>query len=616
MSLIKIFNILTNKIIDDSKTKEIDNEYIYIWNYLFNQVRFELTLYSNKNIINFIPVIVPISNDNIILTMTTCKRLSLFKQTVNSIFNNWKDIHLVNYWLVVDDNSSQEDRKEMINLYPFIDYIMKPIDKKGHMNSMNIIYDKLKKLNKFKYWIHIEDDFLFFYPTNYISKAIIGLNELKHFNVKQIMFNRNYTELFSDINLKGHINYSDNNYSLHDYQPNGINSTYWSNFSLRPSMILIDAILSIGSFDSSEIFFEGSYAKKYTEFGYRTGFFNTITNIHIGRLTNTEGDNAYSLNNVPQFYTDKIINDIQVINLKRRPDRKEKIISILEKEKLPYEIVEAVDGKELKESDKMLKLFDGNDFNNRRNIIGCALSHYNLWKKLVKSNDQYYIIMEDDVTLCKNFKNIILNNIFSIKNKNIIFFGYLMTNNNKNKYLNKYYNESDIINISPINKSLFIGGTHCYSITKEAASSLIDFIDIYGIKNGIDYFMVKVQQINIVYESVPHIAFAEWNEFIDNKIDSDIQYDFSTININNNKNDDNFVFIKNTDQIGNDIKYVKSDNIDILKNIANLDDNCVAFNSLGFFKNNIINLTKSNYYSENDGIYIKKNYYDNYLKKK
>ena len=35
------------------------------------------------------------------------------------------------------------------------------------------------------------------------------------------------------------------------------------------------------------------------------------------------------------------------------------------------------------------------------------------------------------------------------------------------------------------------------------------------------------------------------------------------------------------------------------------DKNCMGFNTLGFFKNKIENLTPSQYFSKGDGIYIK-----------
>lgn len=48
---------------------------------------------------------------------------------------------------------------------------------------------------------------------------------------------------------------------------------------------------------------------------------------------------------------------------------------------------------------------------------------------------------------------------------------------------------------------------------------------------------------------------------------------------------------------------------------ASKDETCVAFNTLGFFKNNITNLTSSQYMGIHDGIYIKKTFYDEYCKK-
>ena len=52
-----------------------------------------------------------------------------------------------------------------------------------------------------------------------------------------------------------------------------------------------------------------NYANKWTKAGYKSGFFNKITNIHIGRLTkdrfNKTEKNAYELNNTEQFVTIK-----------------------------------------------------------------------------------------------------------------------------------------------------------------------------------------------------------------------------------------------------------------------------------------------------------------------
>ena len=76
----------------------------------------------------------------VILTMTSCKRLDLLSRTINSMLLHIQDLtKYVREWIVVDDNSSEKDRKEMQEKYPFITFIMKTPEEKGHPKSMNII---------------------------------------------------------------------------------------------------------------------------------------------------------------------------------------------------------------------------------------------------------------------------------------------------------------------------------------------------------------------------------------------------------------------------------------------------------------------------------------------
>ena len=244
MSLIS-FNTLTKWITIKARTELIDGELINVWQDLFESLRSQLT----KHKIIELPCK---NNPHIILTMTSCKRLNLFTETVNSVLNTWLDLPLVDQYIVIDDNSSPEDRNVMVTKYPFIKYIMKTPDQKGHVESMNIIYNTLKKENPV-YWIHIEDDFLFFNEMPYITLSVQGLNVLQHFNVKQIMFNRNYVETFDRINMGGHILYSDTDFCLHDYKPEGSRCQYWPYFSFRPSIIDVETILKLGDFTSTAL---------------------------------------------------------------------------------------------------------------------------------------------------------------------------------------------------------------------------------------------------------------------------------------------------------------------------------------------------------------------------
>jgi hypothetical protein len=288
-----------------SKNEKIEQNMIKVWNNLFESCRILLTKPSLNNII---PISTSHTTPFIIITFTTCKRVELFKETINAIINHWTDINIINYWFCVDDNSSQEDREQMLTLFPWIEYYMKNIQEKGHRNSMNIIYNKLNEL-KPTYWIHMEDDFLFHNKMDYIEESINALNSdwaLEN-NVKQVIFNRNYAETIDNYNTKGHINVNDK-FSLHKHC-NGkfdyINCHYWPNYTLNPSITNTQTILELGNYDSKNTFFEIDYAKKWTEKGYTSAFFNRINSRHIGRLLSQSSDktqkNSYDLNQENQF---------------------------------------------------------------------------------------------------------------------------------------------------------------------------------------------------------------------------------------------------------------------------------------------------------------------------
>ena len=403
---------------------------------------------------------------NILLTMTTCKRYDLFERTINSILSTWKDIDKVDYWFCVDDNSSDSDKCKMLSEYPFFYFYFKNRFEKGHMNSMNIIYNRLVEL-KPKYWIHIEDDFLFYDRDYYISKSIKGLELL---NVNQILFNRNYGETIKDYMISGHIKVDDE-FCLHDYKPNESlpysNCKYWPHYSFRPSLIDTEAILSLGDFNTNEDFFELAYAKKWTDRGYKSGFFNKMTCMHIGRLTsernNKEILNAYNLNNVNQF-TNTDSKFIKIINLERRIDRKESsIIKLCIENITNYEFIKAFDSREITNKTDNLHLFKGNDFNNRKGFIGCALSHYNLWLRLLNDeNHLFYLVMEDDFVLCKGFKKELSKIFQEMTIKPILFLGYHMFEKNRNEYKNIYdsefnqdYKLNGNISIEKLNRNLY-----------------------------------------------------------------------------------------------------------------------------------------------------------------
>jgi hypothetical protein len=287
------------------KNEKITEKMVNVWNKLYNRCRSLLTNPSNF-VFNR-----KIDNPTIIITFTTCKRLNLFKETIYSILNHWLDLDKIDFWFCVDDNSSSEDRCEMTKLFPWIEFYMKPTEEKGHLQSMNIIWNKL---NEFKptYWIHMEDDWLFYNKQNYIENAINGLNYLKKYhngNIKQLLFNRNYGQTVDCYNSIGYEKTDDPNLIIQNYNPNIYfslqNHSCWPHYSFRPSLTEVEPILKIGDYSTEHTFFEGVYAHKWTNSGYKSAFFNRNTSRHIGRLSWEISDktkkNAYQLNDVLQF---------------------------------------------------------------------------------------------------------------------------------------------------------------------------------------------------------------------------------------------------------------------------------------------------------------------------
>ena len=633
----------------------MNDNVVVVWNMLFEKNRHLLTLYNHdvveklkKQILTCIPDNAVVSRPEYIITFTTCKRLDLFTQTMNSIMNHWTDITLVRHWFCVDDNSSESERNVMKHRYPWIEFYMKSPKEKGHRNSMNIIWNKLAALRP-KLWIHIEDDFLFYHESNYITRATNVLNSVGASGIKQIVFNPNYAEGIKNYDVKGGCELilpttivDEGKIQLHQHHHDRVNYKnchYWPHYSFRPSIIDVDTILSLGNYDSSNTFFELDYAKKWHDGGNKTAFFDRITHKHIGRNTDEMCDNkvanAYELNRecqfVPNQYNNEDIIPIKVINLERRLDRKETIIKHFTEYKMPeYTFFKAVNGQSLNTTQEIYTMFKNNDFGNRRGVIGCALSHIKIWNMLIKDLvNEYYIIFEDDIRvneglLYKDNKGIdtVLNELMeTFTNTDLVFLGYHMRSENR-KAVAKVYDmpitNATNITLHEYEKHLYIGGFFSYVINKNGAKKMLEYINKNGVNHGIDYMITKVPELTIM-ETRPALIFSEWVENSDSLVDTDIQkdqiaIDFTKITAYNSE----YVFVEGKDQIDNDSYRLTGEKNDVYSMMekCSADEKVVGFNTLGFFKYAINELTVSAYFKPlGDGIYIKKHVYETMMGK-
>ena len=102
---------------------------------------------------------------------------------------------------------------------------------------------------------------------------------------------------------------------------------------------------------------------------------------------------------------------IFVISLARAAERRADIVRRLNAENIRHEIVEGVDGNALDLSEIADRLDEKSHMRNYdrplyRGEIGCYLSHYNLWQRIIAEKIPAAVILEDDVVWKSSFAQV------------------------------------------------------------------------------------------------------------------------------------------------------------------------------------------------------------------
>lgn len=486
-------------------------------------------------------------------TITSCKRFDLFEKTMNSFLHCCKDIDKIDTWFCVDDNSSEEDRVKMKELYPFFNFYWKTEEEKGHPRSMNIIRDFVKT----EFVFHMEDDWKFFEKRTYISDCMSVLSENSSYG--QCLINRNYAETHNDIFIVGgefKVAKNGTRYFIHEYAStkekmdefnkkygNRMNCAYWSHFSFRPSLFRRKILTILGPYNESAHHFEMDYSKKYASIGLKSTFLEGIYCLHIGRLTsereNKSIPNAYTLNGQSQFYPkEKVEKEVieqgvetYVVNLDRRPDRMKDFDKV---SPVKYIKFSAIDGKWLKPSIQLQQIFERNDYNMRSGMVGCAMSHIKLLIQLVKSEQKMYCILEDDITFTDNFVQKV-QQVLKDADKydwDLIYLGHHLYPQYREEGCYNRQKKPQITRWSK-NRSLTrsMGGTFGYIITKVGAEKILNFINTNSMTNGIDTVYQKASNTVNTFYCYPHLVFSDCVLKNNKTVDSDIQRDFMSLTI-------------------------------------------------------------------------------------
>ena len=236
---------------------------------------------------------------------------------------------------------------------------------------------------------------------------------------------------------------------------------------------------------------------------------------------------------------------IQIINLKKREDRKNAMIDKLSNHDISYTFFEAVHGKELEPSEYIKNLFRNNNFGYRKGVIGCALSHIKLYEQLINDNQtDLYVILEDDVEFIDGFVEKLercINICKEFQYDYTYIGGFRVDKPNKN--INN-------LSINKIKRDFFrnpdgCNGTGSYIVSKNGAKKFINYINIYGMQGAIDspdLIFNSFEKIHSVNECIVKVEPYQNN--------TDIQFDY-----------DKFVFESNV--------IIKEPNLEIKKYIQN-----------------------------------------------
>ena len=221
-------------------------------------------------------------------------------------------------------------------------------------------------------------------------------------------------------------------------------------------------------------------------------------------LTVTEGLPLYQHRAVWKQGNDTILKGISssyVINLEHRSDRLQTFWN-----NHPYlrnicKNIPAVNGRTIPLTKDIHKLFKNNDFKWKKSVMGCALSHYSIWRHLISTdtnNTSKCLILEDDGVLVPGFINK-WNAIYKTipEDADVIFLGGVLPPNKP-----AFPQIIDSVNanfakvaknslFSSVKRRYFHFCTYSYIITKQGAEKMCKFITEKGIFTSIDHMMVN-----------------------------------------------------------------------------------------------------------------------------
>ncbi len=202
-----------------------------------------------------------------------------------------------------------------------------------------------------------------------------------------------------------------------------------------------------------------------------------------------------------------------VVNLKRSTERRKYIENHLKDKNIQYELIEAVDRENLTE-EQIRKVADKEwviKLSSQlpqvlKGIIGCALSHKKIFKRIVSESLPYALILEDDALIEDGIDKNFLDSL--PMNWDVLLLGYHLDNTEPVppipcSFWGRYKKDNFVI-AKPVRK---VAGTHGYIVSQQGAKRLLQLtqplkkpIDGYtGDRKLVNLFIFKKPIIRVNY---------------------------------------------------------------------------------------------------------------------
>jgi GR25 family glycosyltransferase involved in LPS biosynthesis len=222
-----------------------------------------------------------------------------------------------------------------------------------------------------------------------------------------------------------------------------------------------------------------------------------------------------------------------IINLERRPDRREVMAAQLERNSFEdFEFINAVDGQTLQPTEELRRMFSNNNFYSRASAIACALSHLNVWRTFLHdtslSSYQNVTVFEDDAHLeahCTPENVEKITHVIPPDTFDVILLGY----HTKCRYDGP--TDPTRPGFAPMIWGKYLGGTFAYVVSRKGAEKMLAAFESDGFRETIDGCWKTWMRYEFlkVFEIGPPFVRSEFVDGPESRVDSDIQRDVRSL---------------------------------------------------------------------------------------